>query len=99
MSFVNSEPELLSSAAGNLAGIGESMASGTAAAEGPTTGVVAPASDLVSALTAQMFAAHGQLYQAMCQQAAVVHHQIATTLGTNASAYTAAEAANIASAV
>jgi hypothetical protein len=98
MSFVNSEPELLSSAAGNLAGIGESMQSGTAAAAGPTTGVVPPAADVVSALTAHMFAAHGQLYQMMCQQAAVIHHQLATTLGTNAGAYTAAEAANIVSA-
>lgn len=97
MSFVNSEPESLSAAAGHLAGVGETMSSGAAAA-GPTTGVTAPASDLVSAITATQFAAHGQLYQAMCQQAAAIHQEIVSTLHTNAGAYTTAEAANAASA-
>jgi hypothetical protein len=96
MSFVTSEPEFLSSASGNLAGIGNTMASGTEAAAAPTTGVVPPASDIVSALTAQQFAAHAQLYQMMCQQAHVIHQQIAATLGTNSSAYETAEAANAA---
>lgn len=98
MSFVTSEPEFLSSAAGNLAGIGDSLASGTETAAAPTTGVVPPASDIVSALTAQQFVAHAQLYQVMCQQAHVIHQQIAATLGTNSSGYAAAEAANAASA-
>jgi hypothetical protein len=98
MSFVNAEPELLSAAAGNLAGIGDSMATGTSAAAGPTTGVVAPASDLVSAFTAMQFATHGELFQTVSAHAAEIHQQIVATLQSNASAYQNAEAANAASA-
>jgi hypothetical protein len=94
MAFVTSEPEALASAAGNLAGIGETMSSGISTTEGPTTGVMAPAADLVSAITAAQFCAHGELYQTMCQQASAIHQQIVNTLGTNAGGYTAAEAAN-----
>lgn len=94
MSFVNSEPDALSAAAGSLAGIGHSMSAGTSSAAGPTTGVTAPASDVVSAITATQFAAHGQLYQAMCQQAEAIHQEIVNTLQTNAGGYTAAEVAN-----
>ncbi|MGH3561228.1 MAG: PE family protein [Mycobacterium sp.] len=98
MAFVTTEPEMLSAAAGNLAGIGESMTTGTAAAAGPTTGVVPPAADLVSALAAAQFAAHAEMFQAVSAQAAAIHQQMVATLGTNASSYAAAEAANAASA-
>jgi hypothetical protein len=94
MSFVTAEPEMLSAAAGNLAGIGESMTTGTAAAAGPTTGVVPPAADLVSAMTAAQFAAHAQMFQEVSAQAAAIHQQIVATLGSNAGSYAAAEAAN-----
>lgn len=99
MGFVTSEPEMLASAAGSLAGVGETLSSGTSAAAGPTTGVTAPAADLVSAITAKQFSAHGELYQTMCWQASVIHQQIVNTLGTNAGGYAAAEAANAASTV
>lgn len=98
MSFVTAEPEMLAAAAGSLAGIGESMNAGTAAAAGPTTGVVPPASDLVSALAAAQFAAHAEMFQAVSAQAAAIHQQLVSTLGTNAASYAAAEAANAASA-
>ncbi|MGH7486235.1 MAG: PE family protein [bacterium] len=98
MAFVTTDPEMLSAAAGNLAGIGESMTTGTAAAAGPTTGVVPPAADLVSALAAAQFAAHAEMFQAVSAQAAAIHQQMVATLGTNASSYAAAEAANAASA-
>jgi hypothetical protein len=98
MSFVTAEPELLSGAASNLAGIGESMTAGTAAAAGPTTGVVPPAADLVSAFTAAQFAAHAHMFQEISAQAAAIHQQMVATLGQNAGAYAAAEAANAASA-
>jgi hypothetical protein len=98
MSFVTTEPELLSGAAGNLAGIGESMNAGTAAAAAPTTGVVPPAADMVSAFTAAQFAAHAEMFQQISAQAAVIHQQMVATLGQNAGAYAAAEAANVTSA-
>jgi hypothetical protein len=98
MSFVTTEPELLSAAAGNLAGIGESMKAGTAAAAGPTTGVAPPAADMVSAFTAAQFAAHAEMFQQISAQAAAIHEQMVAALGSNAGAYAAAEAANAAGA-
>ena len=59
MSFVTTQPEMLSFAAGDLQSIGSAMAAGNTAAAAPTTGVVPAAADEVSALTAAQFAAHG----------------------------------------
>jgi hypothetical protein len=50
--------------------------------------------DLVSALTAAQFSAHGNLFQQVSAQAAAVHQQIVATLGSNASAYAYTEAVN-----
>ncbi|KAA1430515.1 PE family protein [Mycolicibacter arupensis] len=94
MSFVTAQPEVLTAAAGSLSGIGDSLVAGVSAAAAPTTGVVAPAVDLVSALTAAQFSAHGNLFQEVSAQAAAVHQQIVATLGSNASAYAYTEAVN-----
>jgi hypothetical protein len=94
MSFVTTQPEALAAAAGNLAGIGSVMTSGTSAAAAPTTGVIPAAADEVSALIAAQFAAHAQMYQAMAAQAAAIHEQFVTALGTSAGSYAATEAAN-----
>jgi hypothetical protein len=94
MSFVTAQPEALAAAAGSLAGIGAVMNSGNAAAAAPTTGVIPAAADEVSALIAAQFAAHAQMYQAMAAQAAAIHEQFVTALGTSAGSYAATEAAN-----
>ncbi|HYX98192.1 MAG TPA: PE family protein [Mycobacterium sp.] len=96
MSFVTSEPEMLLVAAGDLAAIGSMMRAQNAAAAGPVTGVVPPAVDAVSALTAAEFAPHGQMYQAVSAQAAAVHELFATAMGAGAGTYAATEAANAA---
>lgn len=98
MSFVTTQPEMLTAAAGSLSGIGDSMTAGMSAAAAPTTGVVPPAADMVSAVTAAQFAAHAQLFQQVSAQAAAVHQQIVATLGGNATTYAVTEAANAASA-
>lgn len=98
MTFVNAEPEVMSAAAGNLASVGDSLNAGTAAAAAPTTGVVPPAADLVSAFAAGTFASHGEMFQAVAAQAALIHQQMVATLSGNANAYANAEAANAASA-
>ena len=64
MSFVTTQPEALTTAAGNLQGIGSTLAARNAAAAAPTTGVIPAAADEVSALTATQFAAHAAMYQA-----------------------------------
>ncbi|CAJ1505200.1 PE family protein [[Mycobacterium] holstebronense] len=94
MSFVTAQPEILTAAAGSLSGIGDSMTAGVTAAAAPTTGVTAPAADLVSAMTAAHFSVHGSLFQEVSAQAAAVHQQIAATLGSNANAYALTEAVN-----
>ena len=98
MSFVNTQPEVLSLAARNLAGIGAALAAQNAAAAGPTTGVVPAAADEVSLLTAAQFAAHGQMYQAVSAQAAAIHEMFVSMLSTGAGSYAATEAANVAAA-
>jgi hypothetical protein len=97
MSFVTTQPEALSAAAGSLQGIGSGVNSQNAAAAAPTTCVVPAAADEVSALTAAQFVAHAQLYQAVSAQAAAIHEAFVNTLGTSAGSYAAVEAASAAS--
>ncbi|MGH3532275.1 MAG: PE family protein [Mycobacterium sp.] len=94
MSFVTTQPDALTAAAGNLQGIGSAMSAQNAAAATPTTGVIPAAADEVSALTAAQFAAHAQMYQAVSAQAAAIHEMFVNTLGTSAGSYAATEAAN-----
>jgi PE family len=94
MSFVTTQPELLTAAAGNLAGIGSAMNAENSAAAAPTTGVIPAAADEVSALTAAQFAVHAQIYQVISAQAAAIHDMFVNTLETSAGSYAATEAAN-----
>jgi PE family len=94
MSFVTTQPGLLTEAARNLTGIGSAMDAENSAAAAPTTGVVPAAADEVSALTAAQFAAHAQMYQVISAQAAAIHHMFVSTLLTSAGSYAATEAAN-----
>ena len=99
VSFVNTQPEALTAAAGALRGLGSAMAAENAAAAAPTTGVVPAAADEVSALTAAQFSTHGELYQAISAQAAAIHEMFVNTLGVSAASYEATEAANAAAAL
>ncbi|MGA8329404.1 MAG: PE family protein [Mycobacterium sp.] len=94
MSFVTAQPEALSGAAADLAGIGDAMAARNAAAATPTTGVAPAASDIVSAMTAAQFVSHGSTYQQIAAQAAAVHEQLVATLRSGSGAYALTEAAN-----
>lgn len=94
MSFVTTQPEMLSAAAGNLQGIGSALAAQNAAAATPTTAVLPAAADEVSALTAAQFATHAQMYQEVSTQAQAIHEMFVNTLGVSAGSYAATEAAN-----
>jgi hypothetical protein len=98
VSFVTAQPEALSGAAGNLAGLGDAMAARNAAAATPTTGLPPAASDIVSAMTAAQFGQHGATYQQIAAQAAEVHEQLVAALRSGAGAYALTEAANAAAA-
>jgi PE family protein len=94
MSFVDTVPETLSAAAGNLQLIGAAVNAQNATALAPTTGLVPAAADEVSALTAMQFALHAQIYQTVSAQAIAMHQMFVTTLANSANSYATAEAAN-----
>lgn len=94
MSFVSTQPEQLSAAAGNLQAIGSAVQAQSAAAAGPTTALAPPASDVVSTLTAARFSAHGALFQSVAAQAAAIHQMFVAALSGSAVSYAVAEAAN-----
>jgi PE family len=96
MSFVTTQPEGLSTAAGDLASIGSAMSALNAAAAGLTTEVIPAAADQVSATTAVRFATHAQMYQLVSAQAAAVHEQFVAMLSSTAGSYATAEASNAA---
>jgi hypothetical protein len=95
MSFVSVVPDIVSAAAGNLAGIGSAVSAANAAAATPTTGVAAMASDEVSAAVTAVFSSHAQAYQNLGAQAAAFHDQFVRTLSGGAGAYVATEFANV----
>ncbi|OBK28547.1 hypothetical protein A5634_20190 [Mycobacterium asiaticum] len=92
MSFVLATPELVASAAQDLAGISSALGQATAAAAGPTSAVLAAGADEVSAAIAQLFGTHGQEFQAISAQAAAFHEQFVGLLNAGAGAYASAEA-------
>jgi PE family len=98
MTFVTTQPEMLTSAAGQLQSVGSELAAQNAAVAGPTTAVVPAAADEVSALTAAQFASHARIYQAIGAQAEAIHHLFVNVLGASAGSYATTEAANAISA-
>ncbi|MFZ0907101.1 MAG: PE family protein [Mycobacterium sp.] len=96
MSFVTTQPEVLSGAASSLAGVGDAMVARNTAAAAPTTGLAPAASDIVSAMTAAQFGQQGVAYQQIAAQAAEVHEQLVAALRSGAGAYAVTEAANAA---
>ncbi len=95
MSFVFAAPELVTSAAGDLAGIRSALSEATSAASTPTTGVLAAGADEVSAAISQLFGAYGQEFQALSAEAAAFHDSFVGLLHSGATAYVGAEAANV----
>ncbi len=95
MSFVTIQPELLITAAGNLASSGSALSAQNAAAAAPTVGLVPAAADEVSALTAAHFATHAQSYQAVSAQAEAIHDQFVAMLTSSAHSYADTETANV----
>ncbi|WP_156748017.1 PE family protein, partial [Mycobacterium sp. E3198] len=94
MSFVIAAPEMVTTAATDLANIESAIGAANRAAAAPTTGLLAAGADEVSAAIAAVFAGHAQAYQAVSAQAAAFHAQFMSTLNAAGGAYAAAEAAN-----
>jgi hypothetical protein len=96
MSFVTTQPEMLSAAAADLQSIGTTVSAANAGASGTTTDLAPAAADQVSGRTAALFGVHAQSYQTISAQATAVHEQFIATLKTSALSYAATEAANAA---
>ncbi|MDT5232445.1 MAG: hypothetical protein QOI39_2945 [Mycobacterium sp.] len=94
MTTVIAQPEVIDAAAGGLRTINASVRAANAAAAAPTIGVAPAAADLVSILTAMQFSSHGQRYQYVSAQAAMVQDMLATMLRVSAGSYAATETAN-----
>ena len=69
MTTLLTEPQLVETAAANVAEIRSAIGAAKAAAAGPTTGVAAAAADEVSAATAKLFGAYAQEYHAVLTRA------------------------------
>lgn len=87
-------PELVTSAAADLQGIGSSVNAANAAAAISTTELTAAAADEVSAAAATLLGGFGQQYQALAGQLATAYDQLASKLAADAAAYLGAESAN-----
>ena len=84
-------PNMLETAAADIAQIGSAASVGNLAAAIPTTEVTAAAADEVSAAIAALFGAHAQEYQAAAAGAAAYHEQFVSTLSAAAASYAGAE--------
>jgi PE family len=94
MSVVTVAPPVVAAAAADISGIGAAIEEASIVAAAPTTGVVAPAADSVSARLAALFNGHAQTYQAVSAQAGVFHQDFVNTLTASDTAYTEAETTN-----
>jgi len=89
-------PDLLASAATDVARIGSSVSAAHAAAVPPTTAVVAAAEDEVSAAIASLFSEYARKFQALSEQAAAFHDQFVAAVSGAGGAYSATETASAA---
>jgi hypothetical protein len=92
MSFVRVAPDMLETAATDVAQIGSAVGASNVAAAIPTTEVAAAGADEVSAATAALFGAYAREYQAAAAQAATYHEQFVRTLSAAAASYAGTEA-------
>ena len=92
MSTLLVQPQLVSTAAANVADIGSTINAATAAAAAPTSSVVAAAGDEVSVSVSALFDTYAQDYQALLKKAAAFHEQFAAALASANAAYLGAEA-------
>ena len=94
MSWVIAAPEYVAAAATDLAGIGSTLSTASAAAAVPTSAVLAAGADEVSAAISALFNWHAQAYQILSAQAQAFHNQFVQLMSAGAGQYAVAEAAN-----
>jgi hypothetical protein len=93
MSYVITAPEMMTSAATDLAAIGSNVDAAHMMAAARTTSVIPAAADEVSTGIAQLFSRHAANYQATAAQAAAFNGQFVQHLTAGAFSYASIEAA------
>jgi hypothetical protein len=96
MSAVIAVPEVMASAATDLATIGSTLSAAHLTAAPPTQVVLSAAADEVSTGVAHLFSQQAQDYQALAGKAAAFHEQFVQHLTVSAASHAGAEAANVA---
>jgi hypothetical protein len=91
MSYVIAAPEMMTTAATDLAAIGSNVSAAHMVAAARTTSVIPAAADEVSASIAHLFSQHAQDYHAVAAQAAAVQQQFVQNLKTSAVSYASVE--------
>lgn len=94
MSFVVTAPEMIQTAAQDLAGIRSVLAEAITTMATPTTGVVPAAGDEVSAAIAATFGDFGKEFQSLSSQAQAFHTEFVDVINAGAGAYLSTELAN-----
>jgi hypothetical protein len=92
MSFVIAAPEMMTSAATDLATIGSNVNAAHMVAAARTSSVIPAAADEVSTSIAHLFSQHAANYQALAAQAAAFNDQFVQHLTAGAFSYTDIEA-------
>ena len=92
MTYLTTEPQAMAAAAAEVDGIGSAISAASAAAAGPTSGLLASAADEVSDAVADLFRVYGREYQAVVREGGLLYSRFAQTLAAAGSAYAAAEA-------
>jgi hypothetical protein len=96
MTYLTTQPQIMATAAADVEGIGSAISAARTAAAGPTSALLAPAADEVSAAITKLFGAYGNEYQAVLRQVAAFHSKFTRALAAAGNAYANAESANAA---
>jgi PE family len=96
LSFVIATPDILATAAADLANLGSAVNRANAAAATQTRSLVAAAKDEVSTAIAALFGSYGEEYRALSAQAAEFNEWFVQALNGSAGSYLAAEGADAA---
>jgi hypothetical protein len=95
-SYVITEPQIISAVATDVEEIGSAISAANAEATGPTSGLLAPAADEVSAAITNLFGAYSREYHAVVRHAAAFHDEFTRALAAAGNAYANAEGVNAA---
>ncbi|WP_156766982.1 PE-PPE domain-containing protein, partial [Mycobacterium sp. E796] len=96
MAYALAQPQVMATAAADMAVIGTRLNDAAAATVGRTTGVLAAGADEVSAAVAALFSATGKEWQALLGRAAALNTEFASALTSAADAYANTEATGVA---